>query len=89
MRTKADEIGNRHMNAEQVEKYSLGELSDEEAALFDEHLLLCEACRTNVEASDAYVAAMREAASLIRRQTGQAKRKGSRTRTRSATGSIG
>jgi anti-sigma factor RsiW len=60
-----DDIGN-HMSPEEVERYSLGELSDAESALFDEHLLICDSCRVAVEASDAYVQAMRAAAGKIR-----------------------
>jgi len=61
-----DGMGSPHMNAEDVERYSLGSLSDEEAAGFDEHLLICELCRSSVEASDEYVASMRAAARKIR-----------------------
>jgi hypothetical protein len=57
------------MNPDEVERYSLGDFSEAEAAPFDEHLLVCEVCRKNVEASDAYVAAMRAAGSQIRQKT--------------------
>lgn len=60
------DIGNRHMNPEEVERYSLEDFSDEETTSFDEHLLLCERCRMDVESSDAYLSAMRGAASQIR-----------------------
>jgi len=66
-------MGTRHMNAEEIEKYSLGGLSEEQAAPFDEHLLLCEVCRKSVEASDAYVAAMRGAARQVRQRDMPAK----------------
>lgn len=60
------DIAIRHMNAEEIEAYSLGGFSEREAAPFDEHLLICGRCRAKVEASDAYVAAMCGAARLIR-----------------------
>jgi anti-sigma factor RsiW len=66
------DIGTRHMDAGEIEAYSLGDLSDREAAPFDEHLLICDLCRTKVEASDAYIAAMRGAARLIRQAAQQA-----------------
>ena len=56
----------QHMDADEIERYSLGDLAEREAAPFDEHLLICGLCRTKVEASDAYIAAMRGAASLVR-----------------------
>lgn len=81
------DIGTRHMNAAEIEKYSLGDFPVEEAAGFDEHLLICELCRQSVEASDAYVAAMRGAARQIR-QTGKPATPGRKpeSRTRAAGG---
>jgi hypothetical protein len=52
---------------EEVERYSLGEARRDEAEIWEEHLLLCEACRLRVSESDAYVAAMRGAAARLRR----------------------
>ncbi|HMD71556.1 MAG TPA: hypothetical protein VKF41_09445 [Bryobacteraceae bacterium] len=77
------DMGTHHMDAEEIESYSLGSLSEGEAAPFHEHLLICGQCRKKVEASDAYVAAMRGAARLIRQTAAQAKagsRSGARTR---------
>jgi len=75
------------MDAEEIEGYSLGTLSAEDEAEFDEHLLICERCRDNVEASDAYVAAIRGAARLFRQTPSQAKsEKGPGARTRAAGG---
>jgi hypothetical protein len=61
-----------HMDAEAIERYSLGDLPERESAPFDEHLLICGVCRTKVEASDAYIAAMRGAAGLVREAERQA-----------------
>jgi anti-sigma factor RsiW len=85
-----DDIGSRHMNPDEIEKYSMGTLSEAEAAPFDEHLLVCEKCRTLVEASDAYVAAMRAAAKRTRQRAGEVKpRSRFDAKTSGAVGRIG
>jgi anti-sigma factor RsiW len=56
----------KHLDGEEIENYSLGRLSEEELAPCEEHLLICEPCRRQVEASDAYIEAMRQAAAEIR-----------------------
>lgn len=56
----------QHLGDEAVERYSLGEMSEEELARCEEHLLICDPCRRLVAESDAYVAAMREAAAKMR-----------------------
>lgn len=70
---KMEDSGTRHMDAEEIESYSLGCLAAEEAAPFDEHLLICEKCQAMVEACDAYVAAMHGAALRIRQGAGVVK----------------
>jgi len=57
----------RHFDDEASERYSMGTLSGEEAEQIEQHLLVCEACRRRVAASDTYVAAMRRAAEKVRR----------------------
>lgn len=57
---------NRHMEDEEVERYSMNEMTEEESVPFEEHLLTCAACRTRVEEADAYVSAMAGAARQIR-----------------------
>jgi anti-sigma factor RsiW len=66
---------NIHLGGEDAERFSLGEMREEELAACEEHLLICDACRRRVAESDAYVAAMREAAAKLRRET---KKEGSR-----------
>jgi anti-sigma factor RsiW len=56
-----------HFDEEECERYSMGTLSDKEAARIEEHLLICEACRSRVAESGTYVAAMRRAAAKVRR----------------------
>lgn len=85
-----DDIKNRHMNPDEIEKYSMGKLSKTETAPVDEHLLVCEKCRTQVEASDAFVAAMRAAAKQIGKGAGKTKpRNRSGAKTTGAVGRIG
>jgi hypothetical protein len=52
----------RHLSGEQVEEYCLGRCAETERDLWDEHLLVCSACREQVEGNDAWVAAVRQAA---------------------------
>jgi len=49
---------NRHMEEDEIESYSMGAVSEEECARFDEHLLVCEFCRNRVAKSDERVTAM-------------------------------
>ncbi len=53
-----------HLDDRDIESYSLNNAADPELAQWEEHLLVCPACRAQVEAGDAYVRAMREAARL-------------------------
>ncbi len=63
------ERNDSHLGEEQIERYSLGEVSEGEAASWEEHLLLCETCRRLVEQSDAYATAMGRAAALLRAES--------------------
>src|SRR5579871_2267595 len=56
----------RHPNEEQVERFSLGTLSERESSSFEEHLLICQSCQDRVAASDRFVAAMQDASLRIR-----------------------
>ncbi len=47
---------------ETAEPYAMGQLPDPEFAAFEEHLLICAACRPRVEQADGYVQAMIAAA---------------------------
>lgn len=57
---------NRHPRAEDIEKYSLGELPDESMDSFEEHLLLCASCRDQVQEHDEFVRSMQLAGNQIR-----------------------
>jgi hypothetical protein len=52
--------------AEVAEAYCMNTLDAADAAAFDEHLLGCDLCWGIVEATEAYVRAMREAAQRLR-----------------------
>ncbi len=57
-----------HMDDGQVERYSMGDMTEEESARCEEHLLLCESCQERVTNTDTYVSAMSRAAAEVRRQ---------------------
>ena len=49
----------KHASDEQIDLYSVGRLSGPEVANFEEHLLICTACREKLEWSDSWVRAVR------------------------------
>src|SRR5579872_619316 len=57
---------NGHINAEDIDRYCMGNTSQEETARFDEHLLICGACRELVSRTDEFVGAMGRAAAKLR-----------------------
>ena len=57
----------RHLDDEEIEKYSMGDISEKEASRFEEHLLICESCQNRVSESDSYVSTMQCASARIRR----------------------
>ena len=61
----------RHIDAEELERFSLGRVSEEETERFEEHLLVCEPCRRSYEEAESYVNAMRAAALESRRESAE------------------
>ncbi len=57
---------NGHVDDEAVERYSLGDSSEEESARLEEHLFVCAACRRRLTEHEAYNRAMQTAAARIR-----------------------
>ena len=51
----------RHMDTEEMERYSLGKLGLSDVERIEEHLLVCEQCRRQLEETELYVKAMRQA----------------------------
>lgn len=58
----------RHMDAEDIERYSMGDISEERCAQFEEHLLICETCRIRVAESDEFIRSVQRAGKQIRRE---------------------
>ncbi len=56
----------RHVDDEQLEQYSMGNLSEEELTELEEHLLLCGECQERLTEIDAYTQAMRSASTALR-----------------------
>lgn len=56
---------NRHVNDEDLERYSIGSLQEPVLSKLEEHLLLCPECQRRLEEMDAYVEAMRHAAGRL------------------------
>src|SRR5580765_7818099 len=55
-----------HADEGQLERYSLGAQDETDSARVEEHLLICETCRSRLEEADVYAAAMRGAAQSVR-----------------------
>ena|SRR5579872_60543 len=58
----------RHLEPEEIERYSMGDSTEEATAKFEEHLLICEICRNRVVESDAQVDAMQAASRRLRQE---------------------
>ena len=58
---------NRHLAEDEIEKYTMGDISEEDASRFEEHLLICESCQDRVSESDSFVSSMQCASARIRR----------------------
>jgi hypothetical protein len=70
-----------------VESYSLDQLTEQESMPFEEHFLLCEACRDRIQACDEFAAAARAASvQLVRRETARAATAGGSTVSRRSHG---
>ena len=63
---------NCQVDEEEVERYSMGAMTERAIAPFEEHLLICESCQHRLAWADVYVSAMRQAAARLR--TGPLKR---------------
>lgn len=57
----------RHMAPDEMERYSLGHITPEETARVEEHLLVCEPCRTRLEETVGFALAMKTAAAELDR----------------------
>src|SRR5439155_20640162 len=59
---------NRHIDEEEVERYSRGTVPEEQLAQVEEHLLVCETCQNRVQKADEYQVAMHNAAEELRKR---------------------
>jgi anti-sigma-K factor RskA len=80
---------NRHMGEEEIERYSMGTLSEDEQDRAEQHLLLCESCQDLVKQEDTFLRAVRAAGSeLVRggesREPARRRETGRLTRVREA-----
>ena len=64
--TNMDEF-HRHVEPEELERYSLGDTPAEEAAGVEEHLLICQHCRLKLDQTEEFLAAMQAAAAKLDR----------------------
>jgi hypothetical protein len=58
----------QHPDEEQIERYAMGALQEQEADRLEEHLLLCQDCRRRLAEADEYIPAMKGAAWEITRE---------------------
>ena len=54
-----------HISEDALERYAMRTLPEPELAVLEEHLLICAECRQRLQATEQYVAAMREAAARM------------------------
>jgi hypothetical protein len=58
----------RHMNEEEIERYSLGDIPEADVSSFEEHILVCELCQSKVAESDRYIFSMQDVSAGVRRK---------------------
>ena len=64
-----------HVDAEDLERYSMGTSPLEATPFIEEHLLTCDSCRNRLRETDAYLLAIRTASEQLRRDEIAAKRR--------------
>ena len=64
-----------HVDAEDLERYSMGTSPLEATPFIEEHLLTCDSCRNRLRETDAYLLAMRTSSQQFRRNEKAAKRR--------------
>jgi hypothetical protein len=62
-----------HVDAEDLERYSMGVSPPEATPFIEEHLLTCDSCRNRLQETDAYLLAMRTSSEQLRRDEKAAK----------------
>jgi len=56
----------QHATDDTLERYAMRTLPESACSTLEEHLLVCQSCRDRLEATEAYLAAMKLAAAKIR-----------------------
>ncbi len=51
---------NLHLTEDDIEKYAMGKMTEEESAPTEEHLLVCQQCRDDLELLGLIIAGLRE-----------------------------
>jgi anti-sigma factor RsiW len=64
---------NQHVPEEILDELALDMLHEQDCAVWEEHLLICEACQDRLAETDEYIQTMKEAAAAIRNGRGLAK----------------
>lgn len=64
----ADSHPSRHVSDDVLEAYALKRLSGNDLDTLEDHLLLCEDCRSRLEEAEDFVAAMRQASQKLRNE---------------------
>ena len=64
----------RHMDPEDLERYSLGRTDPQDTARVEEHLLVCERCRCKLEETEGFAVAMKAAAAELDRSSAPPRR---------------
>ena len=64
-----------HVDAEDLERYSMGESPPEATPFIEEHLLTCDICRNRLQETDAYLRVMRTSSEQLRRDEKAAKKR--------------
>jgi hypothetical protein len=64
-----------HLDAEDLERYSMGTCPREATDRIEEHLLTCDGCQNRLRETDAYLFAMRTSSEQLRRDEKSAKRR--------------
>lgn len=64
-------MGSPHIDDDSLEAYSLGRLTEDDAARVEEHLLICAACCDRLTGWDEYLRAMKTALRTSRPQSHQ------------------
>ena len=60
--------GNRHLDEQELENYSMGRVCAEEASRLAQHLLTCETCRRQLSETKAYVWSMQRAGARLQEE---------------------